>query len=229
MTPHYIFTYLPTKLSLRLRHESHAQFHCYLAEYYTYTHRKSTFMSSSEKEKMIAGELYKAFEPELISERERANTLFTTLNSLDKSSQDKRGEILVQLLGRCGENIWVESPFYCDYGSLISIGDNVFINFNCTILDAAPVVIGNNVMFGPNVHLYSATHPTDAATRAKGLEYAKPIEIQDDTWIGGSSVICPGVTVGARTVIGAGSVVTKDMPSDVVAAGNPCRVIRHTS
>ena len=105
----------------------------------------------------------------------------------------------------------------------------MFINFNCTILDAAPVVIGNDVLFGPNVHLYSATHPTDPAVRAEGLEYAKPINIQDNVWIGGSSVICPGVTVGSKSVIGAGSVVTKDIPPDVVAAGNPCKVIRQQS
>lgn len=186
-------------------------------------------MSNSEKEKMVSGELYKAFESELVIERENANKLFTKLNSLGKSSSKEREEILKSLFGRCGKNMWVESPFFCDYGSLTSIGDNVFINFNCTILDAAPVVIGNDVLFGPNVHLYSATHPTDPAVRAEGLEYAKPINIQDNVWIGGSSVICPGVTVGSKSVIGAGSVVTKDIPPDVVAAGNPCKVIRQQS
>ena len=186
-------------------------------------------MSSSEKEKMISGELYRAFEPELVTERENANKLFTKLNSLGKSSAGEREKIIKALFGRCGKNIWVESPFFCDYGTLISVGDNVFINFNCTILDAAPVVIGDDVLFGPNVHLYSATHPIDPAVRAEGLEYAKPINIQNNVWIGGSSVICPGVTVGSRSVIGAGSVVTKDIPPDVVAAGNPCKVIRRQS
>lgn len=178
---------------------------------------------------MIAGELYEAFQVELIAEREKANKLFTQLNNLGKTLAEDRQEILKNLLGKYGKNLWVESPFYCDYGSMISIGDNVFINFNCTILDAAPVTIGSDVLIGPNVHLYSATHPVDPAIRAKGLEFAKPVNIQDNTWIGGSSVICPGVTIGARSVIGAGSVVTKDIPSDVVAAGNPCQVIRQQS
>ena len=180
----------------------------------------------SEKEKMLAGELYNSFTPELIEERERASKLFSKLNQLGKATREQREELLRKLLGKCGENIWIESPFYCDYGYQILIGDNVFINFNCTILDACPVRIGNNVMVGPNVQIYSATHPLDWKVRASGLENSKPISIGDHSWIGGGVVICPGVTIGERSVIGAGSVVTKDIPSDVMAAGNPCRVIK---
>ena len=183
-------------------------------------------MSKTEKEKMKSGELYSAFESTLVAERATAHKLFTELNNLGKSNPEARENILKRLLGQCGENLWVESPFFCDYGHMISIGDNVFINFNCTILDAAAVTIGNDVLLGPNVHLYSATHPTDSAVRAEGLEYAKPISIENNVWVGGSVVICPGVTIGARSVIGAGSVVTKNIPPDTVAAGNPCRVIK---
>ena len=183
-------------------------------------------MSETEKEKMKSGELYSAFESTLVSERASAHKLFTELNKLGKSTPEAREEILRLLLGKCGANIWVESPFFCDYGYMISVGDNVFINFNCTILDAAAVSIGNDVLIGPNVQLYSATHPTDSAVRAKGLEYAKPISIENNVWVGGSVVICPGVTIGARSVIGAGSVVTKDIPPDTVAAGNPCKIIK---
>jgi maltose O-acetyltransferase len=180
----------------------------------------------SEKEKMIAGELYNSFTNELIKEREFAHKLFSELNQMAKATVEKRELILKKLLGACGKNVWIESPFYCDYGYQIFLGDNVFINFNCTILDACPVTIGNDVLIGPNVQLYSATHPTDWQIRAKGLENSKPISIGDNAWIGGGVIICPGVSIGQRTVIGAGSVVTRNIPSDVVAAGNPCKVIK---
>lgn len=181
----------------------------------------------TEKEKMIRGDLYDAFTPELIKERELAHSLFSELNNIGKSTRENREAILKKLLGQCGKNVWVESPFYCDYGYQISLGDNVFINFNCTILDASPVTIGNDVLIGPNVQLFSATHPTDWKVRAKGLENSKPISIGNNVWIGGGVIICPGVRIGDRAVVGAGSVVTKDIPSDVVAAGNPCKVIKH--
>jgi len=183
-------------------------------------------MSKTEKQKMISGELYSAFEDELISERASARKLFTELNNPGKSTPEARAVLLKKLFGVCGKNVWIESPFFCDYGHLISVGDNVFINFNCTILDAAEVIIGNDVLLGPNVHIYSATHPTDSTVRAQGLEFAKPVCIEDNVWVGGSVVVCPGVTIGARTVIGAGSVVTKNLPPDVIAAGNPCRVVK---
>ncbi len=183
-------------------------------------------MPESEKEKMIAGELYHSFGKELVGDRARAGKLFGKLNSLGRSKKKKRQAILKALLGKCGKNLWIETPFYCDYGYQIAVGDNVFINFNCTILDGCPVTIGNNVLIGPNVQIYSATHPTDPAIRARGLEYAKPVTIEDHVWIGGGAVICPGVTIGSGTTIGAGSVVTRDVPPDAVAAGNPCRIIR---
>lgn len=180
----------------------------------------------SEKEKMLKGELYDAFTPELIKDREDAYALFNELNSIGKATKEKRETILKKLLGACGKNVWIESPFYCDYGYQIFIGDNVFINFNCTILDATSVKIGNDVLIGPNVQLYSATHPTDWQVRATGLENSKPITIGNNSWIGGGVIICPGVSIGDRSVIGAGSVVTHDIPSDVVAVGNPCKVVK---
>ena len=183
-------------------------------------------MEKTEKEKMIAGELYNSFTAELIRDRKRAASLFKKLNSIGKSTRKKREIILKKLLGKCGKDLWIESPFYCDYGYEIFIGDNVFINFNCTVLDGSPVTIGNHVLIGPNVQIYSATHPADWKVRSEGLEFSKAVTIGDHVWIGGGAVICPGVSIGDRTIIGAGSVVTKDMPSDVVAAGNPCKVIK---
>lgn len=182
---------------------------------------------TTEKEKLVTGQLYNAFDENLVSERNHASALYTELNQLGKSNREQRELILHQLFGACGKNLWVESPFFCDYGFQISVGDNVFVNFNCTILDGAPVKIGNNVLLGPNVQIYSATHPTQWKLRQKGLEYAKPVTIGNDVWIGGGAVICPGIKIGSRTTIGAGSVVTKDIPSDVVAAGNPARIIKH--
>ncbi len=183
-------------------------------------------MTQSEKQKMLAGELFNAFDNELVSERDRAHQLFSELNSVGKSNPEKRHALIEDLFGNCGKDIWVESPFYCDYGYLISVGDNVFINYNCTILDSAKVTIGDNVLLGPGVQLYAATHPIDPAIRAQGLEFSQEIVIEDDVWIGGSVVVCPGVRIGGGSVIGAGSVVTKDIPSGVVAAGNPCKVIK---
>ncbi|MBN2528513.1 MAG: sugar O-acetyltransferase [Deltaproteobacteria bacterium] len=183
-------------------------------------------MNRTEMDKMRAGTFYNAFVPELIEARARAAQLCDQLNRHGKSTPEKRRLLLEKLLGHCGENVWVESPFLCDYGSEIFIGNNVFINFNCTILDGAAVRIGNDVLLGPSVQIYSATHPTNWRIRKEGLEYALPITIEDNVWIGGGVVICPGVTIGARSTIGAGSVITKNVPPDVVAAGNPCHVIR---
>ena len=125
-----------------------------------------------------------------------------------------------------GKEVWIEPPFYCDYGSNITLGDNVFFNFNCVVLDVTPVVIGSRVLFGPAVQIYAATHPLSAAERRSGLEAGKPVEIGDDVWVGGGAIICPGVQIGPESVIGAGSVVTRNIPARVLAAGNPCRVIR---
>lgn len=175
---------------------------------------------------MLAGELYDPLDAQLTAERLNARLLIKELNDSREDQAVLRGELLKQLLPAAGDQLWLQPPFYCDYGYNIYAGDSVFFNFNCVVLDVAPVTIGSRTLFGPNVQLYTATHPINHEERASGLEYAKPIHIGEDVWIGGSAVICPGVTIGDRSVIGAGSVVTRDIPADVFAAGNPCRVIR---
>jgi len=175
---------------------------------------------------MLSGELYIALDPELSEERLQARLLLSELNSSREDEAEKRDSILKKLIPDAGAGFWLQPPFYCDYGYNISTGEKVFFNFNCVVLDVMPVKIGNRTLIGPNVQIYTATHPMDYRERAAGLEFAKPVMIGEDVWIGGSSVICPGVTIGDRSVIGAGSVVTKDIPPDVFAAGNPCRVIR---
>jgi maltose O-acetyltransferase len=181
---------------------------------------------SSEKEKMLRGELYDPLDPQLSAERRRARLLTKALNDTDDARQEERARLVRGLIPDSGEGVWIEPPFYCDYGTNITLGDHVFFNFNCVVLDVAPVRIGSGVLFGPSVQIYAATHPLSAAERRTGLEYGKPVEIGDDVWVGGGAVICPGVRVGARSVVGAGSVVTRDVPEGVFAAGNPCRVIR---
>ncbi|WP_426058136.1 sugar O-acetyltransferase [Hymenobacter sp. B1770] len=183
----------------------------------------------TEKEKMLAGELYNARDPQLVAERRRASRLFQELNHTSADEPAERARLLQELIPHAETGLELNSPFYCDYGTNIRLGDNVFFNFNCTILDVARVTVGSRTLFGPNVQIYTATHPLDYQTRAAGLEAGKPVFIGDDVWIGGDAVILPGVTIGSRTVIGAGSVVTKNLPDDVVAAGNPCRVIRKLS
>jgi maltose O-acetyltransferase len=180
----------------------------------------------SEKEKMLAGELYNPLDPQLSAERIRARLLFKALNVTPDDEPEERVFLIKELIPESGDRVWLEPPFYCDYGSNITLGDNVFFNFNCVVLDVAPVVIGSNVMFGPAVQIYTATHPLNAAERRAGLESGKAVFIGDDVWVGGGAIICPGVTVGAGAVIGAGSVVTKDIPEGVLAVGNPCRVVR---
>jgi maltose O-acetyltransferase len=180
----------------------------------------------SEREKMLAGELYDPLDAELAAARRRARDLCQALNNSRDEHEALRAQILRELFGSAGESPWIQPPFYCDYGSNITLGDKVFFNFNCVVLDVAAVKIGSYTMFGPNVQIYTAMHPLEAAERRKGLEFAKPIEIGDDVWVGGSAVICPGVTIGSRAIVGAGSVVTRDIPANVFAAGNPCRVIR---
>ena len=180
----------------------------------------------TEREKMLAGELYRAADPELSALRARCRDLLYAFNHSRESEADLRRTLLQELLGAGGDTAWIEPPFYCDYGGNIALGRNVYMNFNCVILDVAPVTIGSGVLFGPAVQVYTATHPLNYHDRASGQEYGKPITIGDGTWIGGSAVILPGVRIGARTVIGAGAVVTKDMPDDVFAAGNPCQVLR---
>jgi maltose O-acetyltransferase len=180
----------------------------------------------TEKEKMLAGELYDATDPQLVQERRRARDLLRDLNDTRDAEKERRISILRALFGGMGGGVWIEPPFFCDYGGNITVGDRVFFNFNCVVLDVARVTIGSDTMFGPAVQIYTATHPLEAEVRRAGLEAGKPIVIGPDVWVGGGAIILPGVTIGARSVIGAGSVVTKDVPPDVFAAGNPCRVIR---
>jgi maltose O-acetyltransferase len=180
----------------------------------------------TEKEKMIAGELYDPLDPQLTAERITARRLLKELNDSAEEDLEKRRRIKRQLFPAAAPDLWLQPPFYCDYGYNIAIGERVFFNFNCIILDVCPVTIGSRSMFGPNVQIYTATHPLKAKERSSGLEYARPIRIGEDVWLGGGVVVCPGVSIGDRSVIGAGSVVTKDIPSDVFAGGNPCKVIR---
>jgi maltose O-acetyltransferase len=180
----------------------------------------------TEKQKMLSGELYNALDSQLVKERRQARDLTKELNESRDEEQERRLVIINMLFASVGRDVWIEPPFYCDYGSNIFLGDKVYFNFNCVILDPAKVVIGDNVLFGPNVQIYTATHPLNYLERRTGLEFAQAIEIGSDVWIGGSAVISPGVRIGSRSVIGAGSVVTKDIPKSVFAVGNPCRVLR---
>jgi maltose O-acetyltransferase len=179
----------------------------------------------SEKEKMLAGELYDPLDADLVQARDRARDLCQDLNATREKDQDARRRILIDLFGKGGESVWMQPPFFCDYGSNIQLGERVFFNFNCVVLDVCLVKVGDFTLFGPAVQIYTAMHPMNAELRRK-QEFAKPIEIGSDVWVGGGAIICPGVKIGSKTVIGAGSVVTRDIPDGVFAAGNPCRVIR---
>jgi maltose O-acetyltransferase len=179
-----------------------------------------------EKEKMLAGELYDPLDKELADDRVRTRLLIKRLNDSREDHAEERMNILKELIPRADDGLWLQPPFYCDYGYNMIVGEKVFFNFNCVVLDVTYVTIGSRTMFGPNVQIYTATHPLDHIERSSGKEFAKPVKIGADVWVGGSVVICPGVSIGDRTVIGAGSVVTKNIPADVFAAGNPCRVIR---
>ena len=179
----------------------------------------------TERERMLAGELYDAMDAELVALRTRARDLCQDLNATREAQQDERRRILRELFGVGGDTVWMQPPFYCDYGSNIELGERVFFNFNCIVLDVCRVRIGDFTLFGPSVQLYTPLHPFDAAHRRRE-EYGKPIEIGSDVWVGGGAMILAGVRIGSRAVIGAGSVVTRDIPDAVFAAGNPCRVIR---
>ena len=179
----------------------------------------------SERQKMVAGELYDPQDGELVAERGRARDLCLALNATREGEQDERRRIMRELGGAGGDTVWLQPPFFCDYGSNIELGERVFFNFNCVVLDVCPVRIGDFTLFGPAVQIYTPMHPFDAAQRRQA-EFGKPVAIGSDVWVGGGAIILPGVSIGARTVIGAGSVVTRDIPADVFAAGNPCRVIR---
>jgi maltose O-acetyltransferase len=182
----------------------------------------------TERNKMLAGELYDPLDAELVRARNRARDLCQDLNATRESDQETRRRILIELFGKGGESVWMQPPFFCDYGSNILLGERVFFNFNCVVLDVCEVRIGDFTLFGPAVQIYTATHPMNAELRRK-QEFAKPVEIGSDVWVGGGAIICPGVTIGSRSVIGAGSVVTRDIPEGVFAAGNPCRVIREVT
>ena len=179
----------------------------------------------TEKQKMLAGELYDPLDPELLRERERARDLCQQLNATRERDHEARRRILAELFGKGGDSVWMQPPFFCDYGRNILLGERVFFNFNCVVLDVCEVKIGDFTLFGPAVQIYTATHPLNAELRRK-QEFAKPVAIGSDVWVGGGAILCPGVKVGSKAVIGAGSVVTRDVPEGVFAAGNPCRVIR---
>ena len=179
----------------------------------------------TEREKMLAGELYNALDPELVAARVRARDLCQALNASRELEQDLRRGILCELFAVGGDSVWMQPPFFCDYGSNIELGERVFFNFNCVVLDVCTVRIGSFTLFGPAVQIYTATHPFEAELRRRE-EFGKPIEIGSDVWVGGGAIILPGVRIGARAVIGAGSVVTRDVPEGAFAAGNPCRVVR---
>jgi maltose O-acetyltransferase len=179
----------------------------------------------TELEKMLSGELYDPMDSELVRARNRARDMCQDLNATREAQTEERRHLLEQLFGKGGDTVWMQPPFFCDYGSNIVLGERVFFNFNCVVLDVCRVTIGDYTLFGPAVQVYTATHPMNADLRRK-QEFAKPIEIGSDVWVGGGAIICPGVRIGSRSVIGAGSVVTRDIPDSVFAAGNPCRVIR---
>jgi maltose O-acetyltransferase len=180
---------------------------------------------STEHEKMLAGELYDALDPELVRLRERARDLCQALNATRESEQVLRRQLLVKLFAKGGESVWMQPPFFCDYGSNIELGERVFFNFNCVVLDVCRVKVGDFTLFGPGVQILTPLHPLNAELRRK-QEFGKPISIGSDVWVGGGALILPGVRIGSRAVIGAGSVVTRDIPENVFAAGNPCRVVR---
>ena len=178
----------------------------------------------SEREKMLAGELYDAQDPELVAGRDRARELCARINASSVDDPQRR-EMLRQLFGAGGDSVYVTSPFFCDYGVNIELGEKVYFNFNCVLLDVCRIRIGSFTLLGPAVQVYTPLHPMDAALRRR-QEYGRPVDIGSDVWIGGGAIVLPGVTIGDRAVIGAGSVVTRDVPAGVFAAGNPCRVIR---
>lgn len=190
----------------------------------------------TEREKMLAGELYDCGDEELITQWHKAKNLVRDYNNTDSKDLESKDKILTQLLGGRGSNLWITSPFFVDYGNNIYFGNNCEVNMNCTFLDDNKIIIGDNALIAPNVQIYTAFHPTNAKDRFGEIkkdgsfEFCKtqtaPVHIGNNVWIGGGAIIMPGVTIGDNVVIGAGSVVTKDIPSNKIAYGNPCRVIR---
>jgi maltose O-acetyltransferase len=179
----------------------------------------------TEHEKMLAGEMYDPMDVELVAGRARARDLCQALNATREAEADERRTILRTLFGKGGDSVWMQPPFFCDYGTNIELGERVFFNFNCVVLDVCRVTIGDFTLFGPAVQIYTPMHPFNAGQRRRE-EFGKPVTIGSDVWVGGGALILPGVRIGSRAVIGAGSVVARDVPEGVFAAGNPCRVIR---
>jgi maltose O-acetyltransferase len=182
--------------------------------------------SSTERTKMLRGELYVASDPELVAARVRARRLCAQFNAFDPADAAGQRALLGELLGGFGGESWIEAPFRCDYGTQITLGSGVFVNFGAVFLDPTTITIGDQTQIGPNVQLLTADHPRDPTLRTAGPELARPITIGARVWLGGGVIVCPGVTIGDDTTIGAGSVVVRDIPAGVIAAGNPCRVLR---
>ena len=191
--------------------------------FWAFTH----MVEKTEKQKMLAGELYLAYDHELAVESKRARRLLRMYNATTEEELELRSQLLNELFAQVGASVEIVPPFHCDYGSNIYSGNNLYMNYGCVILDCNTVHIGENVKCAPYVQIYTAYHPIEPDIRQTGQELAAPIRIGNNVWIGGSAIICPGVTIGDNTTIGAGSVVVKDIPANVVAAGNPCRIIRH--
>lgn len=179
----------------------------------------------TEKEKMINGMLYNPTNPRIVLDHARANRICTKYNKRTFNEINMRSRLMKKLLNTKG-NFWINPPFHCDYGYNITIGKNVMLNYDCIILDVCPVIIGDFTMIGPSTHIYTACHSLNPEERKNFIEFGKPVTIGENVWIGGHCTILPGITIGKNFVIGAGSVVTKDIPENVVAVGNPCKVIR---
>lgn len=187
----------------------------------------------TEKQKMLQGENYNSRAPELIAQYHKARKLFQEYNSIASKAIERREEILTELIKEKGKGVWIEAPFFCDYGEHISIGENTFVNANCFFLDNNTISIGKNGLIGPYVQIYTANHPLKASERIisneKGTSYltnSKPVKIGDNVWIGGNTVIMPGILIGDNVTIGAGSVVTKNIPDNMLALGNPCKLVK---
>ncbi len=181
---------------------------------------------STEKEKMLSGQLYLASDEVLSDERLFARKLLKQLNESDPEDVRLRNQIFKELLGDIGKEFWIEPPFYCDYGYNIKAGRQVYFNFDCVILDVSQVAIGDRCLFGPKVQIYTATHPINWKVRGSLLEYGSPITIGSDVWVGGGAILCPGISIGDRSIIAAGAVVTKNVPADVLVGGNPAKIIK---
>lgn len=179
-----------------------------------------------EIDKMLNGLLYKSNDDTLVKMHVYSREMLDKINATKFSDFEKRNTLFRNLFGSLGEMARINKPFFCDYGANIYIGDNFYANLDCLMLDVNKIIIGNNVMFGPRVSIYTATHPIDVGVRNDGLEYGLSVKVDDNVWVGGSATINPGVTIGKNSIIGSGSVVTKDIPENVIAAGNPCKVIR---